>query len=103
MVYRNILERRNQLGIMRAIGYNRRLILSLLFFEHALVLAIGIGAGVFAAFISVLPYLIYPGGQIPLGLFAVILAALALNGSLWIYLSSHLAIRGNLLTALRNE
>ncbi len=103
MVYRNILERRSQLGIMRAIGYNRRLILSLLFLEHAFVLAIGIGAGLFTAFISVLPYLLSPGGQIPLGLFAVILAALALNGSLWIYLSSHLAIRGNLLTALRNE
>ena len=103
MVYRNILSRRQELGIMRAVGYNRRLIHWLLLLEHAMVLGVGIGSGTLAAFIATLPYFLSPVSTLPLGLIAAILTTLALNGGLWIYLSSLLATRGNLLTALRNE
>jgi hypothetical protein len=103
MVYRNILARRQELGIMRAVGYNRGLIHWLLFLEHAMVLGVGIGSGTLAAFIATLPYFLPPVSTHPLGLIAAILTALALNSGLWIYLSSLLATRGNLLAALRNE
>jgi len=103
MVYRNILSRRQELGIMRAVGYNRRLIHWLLFLEHAMVLGVGIGSGTLAAFIATLPYFLSAVSTLPLGLIAAILIILTLNGGLWIYLSSLFATRGNLLTALRNE
>ncbi len=103
MVYRNIIARRQELGILRAVGYNRRLIHWSLFLEHALVLGVGIGSGTIAAFIATLPYLLSPLSTFPTGMIAAILLILALNGGLWIFLSSLLATRGNLLTALRNE
>jgi putative ABC transport system permease protein len=103
MVYRNILARRRELGIMRAVGYTRGKINQLIFLEHTLVLGLGIGSGSIAAFIATLPYLVAPASTFPLGLIATILTILALNGGLWIFLSSLLATRGNLITALRSE
>jgi ABC-type antimicrobial peptide transport system permease subunit len=103
MVYRNIISRRQELGILRAVGFTRGKINRLIFIEHTLVLGLGIGSGSIAAFIAALPYLVAPVSTFPLGLITTILTILVLNGGLWIFLSSLLATRGNLMTALRNE
>jgi len=103
MVYRNILERRRELAIMRAVGYGKGLLHWIIFIEHVIILGIGVGAGSIAALVAVLPQLISPGPKPPLGLIAAILAALMLNGGFWIYISSILATRGSLISTLRDE
>jgi hypothetical protein len=75
----------------------------LLFLEHAMILGLGIGSGSFAALIAILPQILSPVRDFPLGLTLVVTASIALNGGFWVYLSSLLATRGNLLTALRDE
>jgi putative ABC transport system permease protein len=103
LVYRNTMQRRGELAIMRALGFERRRLHRTLFLEHAILLAVGVLSGTAAALIAVLPHLLAPGPSVPFGLIALILLVLVLNGSLWIYLSAILATRGNLMGALRDE
>jgi ABC-type lipoprotein release transport system permease subunit len=103
MVYRNIMERRSELSILRAVGFPRGLLYGSLFVEHAFVLAAGVAAGTASALVAVLPSLFAPDSGVPFVLIFLILGALVLNGSFWIYLSAILATRGNLIPALRDE
>ncbi|MHC4715078.1 MAG: FtsX-like permease family protein [Planctomycetota bacterium] len=103
VVLRNALERRGELAIMRALGFGRGHLVRLLLWEHWLVLAAGLAVGVIAALVAVLPALLSPGARAPVGATAVIIAAVAASGAGWVYLTSRIALRGELLAALRNE
>jgi ABC-type antimicrobial peptide transport system permease subunit len=103
VVIRNILERRGELALLRAIGFNRRSIDKLLLSEHILLLIIGTVCGFITALIAVFPALINPGSEVPYLTIIVTLFVILFSGVLWIYLATSFAIRGNLLPALRNE
>jgi len=47
--------------------------------------------------------LLSPARQLPFASLAVTLAAVLLNGLVWTWLATRVALRGNLLAALRNE
>jgi putative ABC transport system permease protein len=103
VVLRNVLERRGELGLLVAVGFRRRLLHRLVLSEHGVLLAAGLGLGIAAAAIAVLPAILSPGTQLPYGSLALTLAAVLLNGLLWTWLATSYALRGNLLAALRNE
>jgi hypothetical protein len=71
--------------------------------EHGVLLVAGLGLGIAAAGVAVLPAILSPGTQLPYSSLAVTLAAVLLNGLLWTWLATGYALRGNLLAALRNE
>ncbi len=103
VVLRNVLERRGELGLLVAVGFRRRLLHRLVLSEHGALLAAGLGIGIAAAGVAVLPAILSPGTQLPYGSLAVTLAAVVVNGLLWTRLATSYALRGNLLAALRNE
>jgi ABC-type antimicrobial peptide transport system permease subunit len=103
VVLRNVLERRGELGLMVAVGFRRRRLQRLLLTEHAALLAFGLGIGLVAAAIAVLPSLLSPGTRLPYASLAWTLGAVLLNGALWTWMATRYALRGNLLDALRNE
>jgi putative ABC transport system permease protein len=103
IVLRNVLERKGELAILRAVGYNRNSLNTLLLSEHYFLLLWGILCGIVAALISALPALMSPGVDIPYLTILVLLIAMVLSGGFWVYMSTVLAIRGDLLPALRNE
>jgi putative ABC transport system permease protein len=103
VVLRNVLERRGELGLLVAVGFRRRLLHRLVLSEHGVLLAAGLGLGIAAAAVAVLPAILTPGSQLPYGSLALTLAAVLLNGLLWTWLATNYALRGNLLAALRNE
>lgn len=103
VVARNILERRGELALLRAVGFSRPRLRRLVLSEHTLLLALGFGAGVVSALIAVLPALSSPGAEVPYVSLAVLLAAVVLNGLAWTWAAVVLALRGPLLPALRNE
>jgi len=103
VVLRNVLERRAELGLFLAVGFRRRTLYWLLFREHAVLLAAGLGLGVASAAVAVLPSVIAPGAQLPSVSVGLTLAAVGLSGLLWTLLATRLSMRGNLLDALRNE
>ncbi|MCA9137873.1 MAG: FtsX-like permease family protein [Planctomycetales bacterium] len=53
---RNVLERRSELAVMRAIGFTRRRLATMVMGETASLLLIGVGCGVLCAVIAVLPH-----------------------------------------------
>jgi hypothetical protein len=103
VVLRNVLERRGELGLLVAVGFRRRLLHRLVLSEHGVLLAAGLGLGIAAAAVAVLPAILSPGTQLPYGSLALTLGAVLLNGLLWAWLATGYALHGNLLAALRNE
>jgi ABC-type antimicrobial peptide transport system permease subunit len=103
VVLRNVLERRGELGLLVAVGFRRRDLARMLLSEHGALLAVGLGLGMLAALVAVLPAVLSPGTQLPYLSLAFTLAAVLINGAGWTCLATRAALRGNLLDALRNE
>ena len=103
VVLRNVLERRGELGLLVALGFRRRALRRLVLSEHSALLGLGLGIGIVAASVAVLPAILSPGTQLPYVSLGVTLVAVLVNGVLWTRLASSYALRGNLLEALRNE
>jgi ABC-type antimicrobial peptide transport system permease subunit len=103
MVLRNVLERRAELALLLALGLRRPALRRLVLAEHGALLLAGLGVGVTAALIAVLPTLLTPGMTVPFRSLALTLGAVFANGTLWTWLATGVALRGRLLEALRNE
>jgi putative ABC transport system permease protein len=103
VVLRNMLERRGELAMLRAVGFDRGRIRRMVFDEHWPLVLAGLACGVLAAVVAVAPALQSPGGQIPYASLVVLVAAIALSGAAWVWIAATLALRGELLDALRNE
>lgn len=103
VLVRNVLDRRAELALFRAIGFQRRELAAMLFAEHAWLFLRGLSIGTLAGLIAVLPALATPGGNPALGELAAVLLAVAANGLLWIWLAVRRALRAPLVPALRDE
>ena len=103
VVLRNVLERRGELGLLTAVGFNRRSLQKLILGEHGALLAVGLGIGILSAAVAVLPAILSPAMQLPWRSLGLTLGAVLVNGLLWAWLATRYALRGNLLAALRNE
>ncbi|MDB6023868.1 MAG: FtsX-like permease family protein [Verrucomicrobiales bacterium] len=103
VVLRNVLERRNELALLLAVGFRKRSLRMLVLSEHGVLLVLGLCIGIAAALLAVLPALISPRGDIPYESLAITLGAILLSGLLWTWVATRAALRGELLKALRNE
>lgn len=103
VVLRNVLERRGELALLMAVGFRKPQVQRLLLLENGALLAAGLALGVAAAAVAVLPAVLSPNAELPYGSLAVTLIAVLLNGGLWTWAATRLAVRGDLLGALRNE
>jgi ABC-type antimicrobial peptide transport system permease subunit len=103
VVLRNVLERRGELGLLTAVGFNRRSLQKLILTEHGALLALGLGIGIFSAAVAVLPAILSPAMHLPWRSLSLTLGAVLANGLLWTWLATRYALRGNLLAALRND
>jgi ABC-type antimicrobial peptide transport system permease subunit len=101
IVFRNVMERRSELALMRAVGFSRRSIARLILTEHWVLLALGLVVGWLAAIVAVLPAM--RAGPVPYLSLGITAAAVLAAGLLWTWLAARLALRGPLLEALRNE
>ena len=103
VVMRNVLERRGELALLRAVGYQRDAILIILLSEFIALLMVGILVGILTSLIAVLPALMSPGAGIPYFTVMLTLVFVITSGLLFTYISTRFAIKGELLSALRNE
>jgi ABC-type lipoprotein release transport system permease subunit len=103
VVLRNMLERRGELAMLRAVGFERARIRRMVFYEHGGLLLAGLACGVIAAVVAVIPALQSPAGQVPYASLTVTVILIALSGAAWVWLAATLALRGGLLDALRQE
>ena len=103
VVLRNVLERRGELALLLAVGFERGALQRLVLAEHAALLVLGLGAGLVSALVSVLPTVLSPTAEFPLGSLALLLGGVFAVGLLATWLATRWALRGNLLEGLRNE
>jgi ABC-type antimicrobial peptide transport system permease subunit len=103
LVLRNVLERRRELAMMRAVGFSRSALRRLIFLEHWWLLAWGVCCGAGAGIVAVGPSLRSAGSSVPLLSLGVTLIVVAVGGALWTWMAARLALCGKLLNALMNE
>lgn len=103
VVLRNVLERRGELALLRAVGFSRRRLFGMILYEHWALLAMGLACGSAAGIVAVIPALRSAGADVPYASLGVTLAAVAGGGVLWTYLATASAMRGEMLSALRGE
>ncbi len=103
VVMRNILERRNELALLSAVGFRSKSIRLLLVSEYWVLLVIGLIIGVLTAGISALPAILSPGTEIPYSTIVFLIAAILISGGFWPLLATKFAGRRNILGDLRNE
>ncbi len=103
VVLRNMLERRGELAMLRAVGFDRGRLKRMVFYEHWGLLLAGLTCGVVAAAVAVLPAVQAPGGRVPYVSLTATVVAIGISGAVWVWLAGTLALRGGLLDALRHE
>jgi ABC-type antimicrobial peptide transport system permease subunit len=103
VVLRNVLERRGELALLRAVGFSRRSLEWLVLSEHWMLLLGGLACGAASGLAAVIPNLRSSGADFPLVSLSWTLFGILASGVLWTWLAARLALRGPLLDALRNE
>lgn len=103
VVLRNVLERRGELAMLQAVGFEKAELKRMVFYEHGGLLAGGLACGIIAAMVAVSPALKSPGAQIPYFSLVLTIAAIAISGIVWIWIATAFALSGKMLDALRNE
>jgi ABC-type antimicrobial peptide transport system permease subunit len=103
VLLRNVLERRRELALLRAVGYNARHLALMVVAENALLLFCGLLTGVVCALLAIAPAFYARGGRLPTASLAVLLAAVAVAGLAASLVATAAVLRSPLLPALRAE
>lgn len=103
ILIRNRQERKNEFALLSAIGIKDKSLFKIIFFEHCMMLLLGIGAGLSATAIGIIPSLLSESFSIPLSFIGLILLLILLNGIFWIYLSARNSDKAGSFIDLRNE
>jgi ABC-type lipoprotein release transport system permease subunit len=104
VLLRNVLERRRELALLRAVGYNRRDFAMMIVAENALLLVAGLATGALCAALAVAPALVQRGGaNSSHATLAMLLLAVLAAGFLASLAATAAAVRAPLLQSLRAE
>jgi ABC-type lipoprotein release transport system permease subunit len=103
VVLRNVLERRGELAVLLAVGFRPRALRRLVLCEHGALQVLGLLLGMLAAWLAVLPVLLSPGVLPAFGPLLAVMALVLGSGLLWTWAAARLALRGDLIQALREE
>jgi putative ABC transport system permease protein len=104
VLFRSVIERREELMLLRALGFGKRKINGMVIREYMLLLSAGTLIGAVAAVVATLPALLSRHSDVSVTSVLIIILALLVNGLLWIWWVTRISLRTKLIsTALRNE
>ena len=103
VLLRNVLERRRELALLRAVGYDRGHVSLMVMVENGLLLFGGLGIGTVCALVAIAPAWIERGGQFPVLSLASLLLAVAVAGFVSSLVATAAVVRSPLLPALRSD
>lgn len=103
VMLRNVLERRSELALMRAVGFRNAGLGWLVLFENTLLLVWGLAAGTIAALLAMSPHLLTRGADFPWQAGAVTLGLVIGIGLLAAVFAVREAVRTPILSTLRTE
>jgi putative ABC transport system permease protein len=103
VLLRNVLERRREMALMRAVGYRPSHLSLMVIAENALLLGCGLLTGVLCALLAIIPALVARGGRLSAASLGLLLLAVLLTGLAASLVAVRAAVRSPLLPALRTE
>ena len=103
VVMRNVQERKSELALLRAIGFEKNSIKQFVLVEYISLLIGGLLIGTIAAGLAVLPAMLSPTADVPYTLLGLTLGGVLLLAGLWTWTATTLSLCGNLLDGLRRD
>ena len=103
VLMRNVLERRRELGLLRAVGYRWRDLAAIVLAENLFLLVAGLVTGAVCAGVAVAPAVGVRGGHLPVRSLSVLLVMVLAAGMLASLAATTAALRASVLDALGSE
>lgn len=103
VMFRNVLERRRELALLRAVGYDARRVSVMVMAEALLLLGAGLLAGALSAALAIAPAWLGRGGAMPGTGLILLLGAVAVAGIVSSFFAARAALASPLLASLRAE
>ncbi|MGI8917632.1 MAG: FtsX-like permease family protein, partial [Pyrinomonadaceae bacterium] len=103
VLLRNVLERRRELALLRAVGYNASHLALMVIAENFFLLTCGLLTGAVCAILAIAPVFFERGGQLPGISLGFLLLAVLISGLTASVLATWATLRSPLLPALRAE
>ena len=103
VLLRNVFERRRELALLRAVGYNSSHFAAMVITENVLMLTCGLLVGFVCALLAIAPVLFERGGRLPNISLGILLLAVLLSGATASLVATLAALRSPLLPSLRAE
>jgi ABC-type antimicrobial peptide transport system permease subunit len=103
VILRNVFERRRELALLRAVGYNSSHFAAMVITENVLMLCCGLVVGFVCALLAIAPVFFERGGRLPNISLGLLLLAVLLSGAIASLVATLAALRSPLLPALRAE
>jgi ABC-type antimicrobial peptide transport system permease subunit len=100
---RNIQDRLQELGILRAVGFGKEMILKMLTREHIILLGLGTLIGTAGAFVATIPSVFSEFIDASWQTALIIVFMIIINGLIWIYLIGRVSLGKDLVGSLRAE
>jgi len=103
VLLRNVLERRKELALLRAVGFRRRILSAIILSENVLLMTWGLVSGSLCALLAIMPALYARGASFPLAMTGFVLASVLVTGLISSLVAVMAAFRSPLLRALHSE
>ncbi len=103
LMLRNIIERRGEISLLRALGYPEKMILRTLMSEYLFLLVLGVCAGFLSAMIGVIPFIITTQRETSFGFLLAALLIIGAAGAVSVRFAASYALKGDPLEGLREE
>ncbi|MCC9605472.1 FtsX-like permease family protein [Blastopirellula sp. JC732] len=100
---RNVIERRGELALLQAAGFRRHRLVRLVLLENAVLLIAGLGTGIVAALVAVLPHMLFGAAGVPWLTLATMLGIIFVVGLIAGLWTARASLRTPLIPALRGE
>jgi ABC-type antimicrobial peptide transport system permease subunit len=103
ILLRNVLERRKELALLRAVGFRPRHVAAMVIAENLLLLLLGLATGISCAIVAVAPAMGTRGGHLPVVSIGTLLAAVLVTGLVASVVATGAVLRSPVLAGLRSE
>jgi len=103
VMLRNVLERRSELALLRAVGFKNSKLAVIVLWENAFLLVWGLAAGSISALLAMGPHLITTGADVPWLSGAIVLCGVFVVGMLAALAAVAEAVRTPILSTLRAQ
>jgi hypothetical protein len=103
VLLRNVLERRRELALLRAVGYRPRDLGAIVIVENTSLLVLGVAAGTACALLAIFPAVSARGGHVPLASLGALLGVVLVTGIAASLAATAVALRFPLLESLKAD